>query len=92
MIVYFLYFLNQTSPAGSHIMRLYSSVCVGPVQKAHCWFSYDENVNSRPGHAFDFVGTECALLNHEARTRAGVLKFRFVDEERYSGHKMRHRL
>ena len=37
-IVQFLYFLNPTS---NHLLYLYSSVCVGPVPKLHCWFSHD---------------------------------------------------
>ena len=28
-------------PASSHLLCLYSSVCVRPVQKPHCWFSHD---------------------------------------------------
>ena len=36
-----LYFLHQKFPASSHLLCLYSSVCVGPVRKPHCWFSHD---------------------------------------------------
>ena len=39
LIVQFLYFLNPNFPASSHLLCLYSLVCVGPVQKPHCWFS-----------------------------------------------------
>ena len=39
--VQFLFFLNPKFPASSHLQRLYSSVCVRPVQKPHCWFSHD---------------------------------------------------
>ena len=37
--VQFLYFLNPKCPVSSHLLWLYSSVCVRPVQKPHCWFS-----------------------------------------------------
>ena len=40
-IVQFLYFLNLNFRASSHLLCLYSSVCVGPVRKPHCWFSHD---------------------------------------------------
>ena len=40
-IVQFLYFLNPKFPASSHLLCLYSSICVGPVRKPHCWFSHD---------------------------------------------------
>ena len=41
-IVQFLYFLNPKFPASSHLLCLNNwSVCVGPVQKPHCWFSHD---------------------------------------------------
>ena len=40
-IVQFLFFLNPKFPASGHLLCLYSSVCVGPVQKPHCWFSRD---------------------------------------------------
>ena len=39
--VQFLYFLNPTFLASSRLLCLYSSVCVGPVWKLHCWFSHD---------------------------------------------------
>ena len=37
----FLYFLYPKFSASSHLLCLYSSVCVGPVRKPHCWFSHD---------------------------------------------------
>ena len=40
-IVPFPYFLNPKFPASSHLLGLYSLVCVGPVQKPHCWFSHE---------------------------------------------------
>ena len=40
-IVQFLYFLNPKCPASNHPLCLYSSVCVGPFEKPHCWFSHD---------------------------------------------------
>ena len=40
-IVQFLYFLNSKFPASSHLLCLYSSVCVEPVWKPHCWFSHE---------------------------------------------------
>ena len=40
-IVQFLYLLNPKFPVSSHLLCLYSPVCVGPVQKAHCWFSHE---------------------------------------------------
>ena len=39
-IVQFI-FLNKKFPASSHLLRLYSSVFVGFVQKTRCWFSHD---------------------------------------------------
>ena len=38
--VQFFYFLNAKFPASSHVLCLYSSVCVRPVKKPHCWFSH----------------------------------------------------
>ena len=40
-IVQFLFFLNLKCSASSHLLLLYSSVCVGPVQKPQCWLSHD---------------------------------------------------
>ena len=39
-IVQFLYFLNPKFPVSSHLLCLYSPVCVGPVWKPHWWFSH----------------------------------------------------
>ena len=39
--VRYLYFLNPKFPFSSHGLCLYSSVCIGPVRKPHCWFSHD---------------------------------------------------
>ena len=36
-----LLFVNQKFPISSHLLCLYSSVCVGPVRKPHCWFSHE---------------------------------------------------
>ena len=38
-IVQFLFYLNLKFQASSSFLCLCSSVCVGPVQKPHCWFS-----------------------------------------------------
>ena len=43
-IVQFLYFKSKISikvQASSHLLGLYSSVCVRHVPKPHCWFSHD---------------------------------------------------
>ena len=40
-IVQFLYFPNPKFPVSSHLLCLYSPVCVGRVQKPHCWFSHE---------------------------------------------------
>ena len=40
-IVQFLFFLNLILPASSHLLCLYSSVCVGPNWRPHCLFSHD---------------------------------------------------
>ena len=40
-IAQFLLSLNLNFPASSHLQCLYSSVCVGPVRKPHCWFSHE---------------------------------------------------
>ena len=39
-IVQFLFFLNPKFSASSHLLCLYSLVCVGPVRKPYCWFSH----------------------------------------------------
>ena len=36
-----LFFLNPKFQASSHLMCLYSLVCVGPVKKPHCLFSHE---------------------------------------------------
>ena len=38
-IVQFLFFLNPKFPVSSHLLCLYSPVCVGSVRKPHCWLS-----------------------------------------------------
>ena len=45
-IAQFLFFLNLKFPASSHLLCLYSSVCVRPVQKSHCWFSHGAAQNN----------------------------------------------
>ena len=40
-IVHILFFLNPKFQASSLLLCLYSSVCVRPVQKSHCWFSHE---------------------------------------------------
>ena len=40
-LVQFLYFLNPKFPASSHLLCLYSFICVGSVQKPHCLFSHE---------------------------------------------------
>ena len=40
-IVQFLFYLNPKFQASSSFLRLYRSVCVGPVRKPHCWFSHE---------------------------------------------------
>ena len=39
--VQFLSFLNPIFPSSSHLLRFFSSVCVRPGRKPHCWFSHD---------------------------------------------------
>ena len=34
-------FLHLKFPVSSQLLCLYSSVCVAPVRKPHCWFSHD---------------------------------------------------
>ena len=41
LIVQFLYFLNPKFPVSSHLLCLYSPICVGPVRKPHCSFSHE---------------------------------------------------
>ena len=41
-IVQSLYFLNPKFHASSHLLWLYSLVCVGPGQKPERWFSHDK--------------------------------------------------
>ena len=40
-IVQFISFLNTNFLVSSHLLCLYSSVCVGPVREPHYWFSHD---------------------------------------------------
>ena len=40
-IVQFLFYLNPKFQASSSFLCLYRSVCVGPVQKPHFWFSHE---------------------------------------------------
>ena len=40
-IVQFLFYLNPKFQASSSFLCLYRPVCVGPVQKSHCWFSHE---------------------------------------------------
>ena len=40
-IVQYLFFLNPKFQASSHLLSLYSLVCVGPGRKPECWFSHD---------------------------------------------------
>ena len=40
-IAHFFYFLNQKFRASSHLLCLYSSICVGSVWKPYCLISYD---------------------------------------------------
>ena len=41
-IVQFLFYFNPTFQASISFLCLYRPVCVGPVQKPHCWFSREE--------------------------------------------------
>ena len=36
-----LFFLNTKFQVSSHLLCLYSPVCVRPVRKPHCWFSHE---------------------------------------------------
>ena len=40
-IVQFLFFLKPKFQVSSHLLCLYSSVCVRTVRKPHCWFSHE---------------------------------------------------
>ena len=40
-IVQFLSYLNPKFQASISFLCLYRPVCVGPVQKPHCWFSLE---------------------------------------------------
>ena len=40
-IVQFLFVLKPKFPVSSHLLCQYSSICVGPFQKPHCWFSHE---------------------------------------------------
>ena len=39
--IIFLFYLNPKFQASSSFLCLYRSVCVGPGQKPHCWFSHE---------------------------------------------------
>ena len=49
-IVQFLFYLNLKFQASSSFLCLYSSVCVGPVRKPHCWFSQEAAQMLLPGN------------------------------------------
>ena len=40
-IVQFIFYLNPKFRASGSFLCLYRPVCVGPVQKPHCWFSHE---------------------------------------------------
>ena len=61
-IVQYLYFLKPKFPASSHLLCLYSSVCVGPDQKPHCWFSLDV------AHVF-IRGCGASVIKHQTTNR-----------------------
>ena len=42
LVVRSLYFLYPKFEASSHLVQLYSLVCVGPGRKPERWFSHDE--------------------------------------------------
>ena len=57
-IVQFIYFLNPKVRASSRLLCLYSWVCVRPVRKPHCWFSYEATQYLAQGQYMAGVGIE----------------------------------
>ena len=65
--VQFLYFINPKFIVSSHLLCLYSSVCVGPVQNPNCWFSQAQaqmSTDNAPG-IVDFFHVHVYELCHE---------------------------
>ena len=68
-IVQFLYFLNPKFQASSHLLYLYSLICVRPGLKPECWFSHDTAhfLNTRYSFLgfFNCVNKACRICLHE---------------------------
>ena len=65
--------------ASSHLLRLYSLVCVGPGRKPECWFSHDVAHFSRPSYNMT-IHVLLSPANRKPTIRS--LKIRV-----YSGHR-----
>ena len=100
-IVQFLYFSNPKFQASSHLLCLYSPVCVGPVRKPHCWFSHEvahflyicalfvQNVpiNLIPAFGFTFQFNILYLISVQEQLESDLRQMNhfLVMEERRSG-------
>ena len=58
-IAQFLYFLNLKFPAFSHLLCLYSLVCVRPVPRPDCWFSHEGLKNDKASRLKLFCHVQC---------------------------------
>ena len=72
----FLYFLNPKFPVSSHLLCLYSSFCVGPVQKPHCWFSHHAACSLKSSQSIMYFPTlQCNYSQlHYCDTRLTISK------------------
>ena len=85
-IVQLLYFLNPKFQASSQLLCLYSSVCVEPVRKPHCWFSHEvahllaiELVNSREALALiQHQSSENLLIRAKTTQQVKDISIKFV--------------
>ena len=55
-IVQFLFFTSLKFPASSHLLCLYSSICVGPVWKPHCCGSKNTITVCKTLIQYNYVG------------------------------------
>ena len=58
-IVQFLLYLTPGIQASSLLLCLYSSVCVGPVGKTHCWFSHET------AHLNTYLSIKTSCMSHD---------------------------
>ena len=71
----FLYFLNLKFPASSYRLCFYSSVCVGPVQKPHCWYGLGQargRLDKRIALVAGFAHTPCTNFDDSSEPTRSI--------------------